>query len=177
MEWRRRSRRSHQWKMKTMTELLILLAVVCFFEAKMVGIGGHVAESHLTANLASFAILALQQLIPREVDPLHSHIRSSAPPLPETQFSPQPLKLKSSKTQKEEGEEIPKPKLVCLRTFQIGLLIGGYIFKSPLLLYLRCCSFTRKTLRMWDCRERVWGMGWGRRRLLQFFLFFVFSLF
>ncbi|PQQ16320.1 hypothetical protein Pyn_20801 [Prunus yedoensis var. nudiflora] len=96
----------------------------------MVGIGGHFAEPHLTANVASFAILALQQLIPREVDPPHSHIRSSPPPLPETQFSPQPLKLKSSKTQKEEGEEIPKPKLVCLRTLQIGLLIGGYIFKS-----------------------------------------------
>ncbi|KAI5347297.1 PREDICTED: IAA-amino acid hydrolase [Prunus dulcis] len=55
------------------------LAAVCFFEAKMVGIGGHAAEPHLTADpilAASFAILALQQLISREVDPLHSQVLS-----------------------------------------------------------------------------------------------------
>ncbi|KAI5347296.1 hypothetical protein L3X38_015175 [Prunus dulcis] len=50
-----------------------LLAALCFFEAKMVGM--HAAEPHLTADpivAASFAILSLQQLISREVYPLHS---------------------------------------------------------------------------------------------------------
>ncbi|ONI25792.1 hypothetical protein PRUPE_2G320500 [Prunus persica] len=58
------------------------LAAVCFFEAKMIGIGGHAAEPHLSADpilAASFAILALQQLISREVDPLHSQV-SGLPP-------------------------------------------------------------------------------------------------
>ncbi|XP_022722730.1 IAA-amino acid hydrolase ILR1-like 3 isoform X2 [Durio zibethinus] len=52
-----------------------LLAAVSFFEAKIEGVGGHAAEPHYTADTilaASFAILALQQLISREADPLHS---------------------------------------------------------------------------------------------------------
>ncbi|KAM1407597.1 hypothetical protein ACFX2F_002154 [Malus domestica] len=56
-----------------------LLAAVSMFEAKIVGIGGHAAEPHNTADpvlAASFAILALQQLISRETDPLHSQVLS-----------------------------------------------------------------------------------------------------
>lgn len=53
------------------------LAAVCFFEAKIVGLGGHAAAPHITADpilAASFAILALQQVISRETDPLQSHV-------------------------------------------------------------------------------------------------------
>ncbi|XP_022722722.1 IAA-amino acid hydrolase ILR1-like 3 isoform X1 [Durio zibethinus] len=56
-----------------------LLAAVSFFEAKIEGVGGHAAEPHYTADTilaASFAILALQQLISREADPLHSLVLS-----------------------------------------------------------------------------------------------------
>ncbi|PIM98874.1 hypothetical protein CDL12_28641 [Handroanthus impetiginosus] len=56
-----------------------LLAAVCFFEAKIVGKGGHAAEPHKSIDpilAASFAILALQQLVSREVDPLHSQVLS-----------------------------------------------------------------------------------------------------
>ncbi|KAK6135193.1 hypothetical protein DH2020_031089 [Rehmannia glutinosa] len=55
------------------------LAAVCFFEAKIVGKGGHAAEPHNSVDpilAASFAILALQQLISREVDPLNSQVLS-----------------------------------------------------------------------------------------------------
>ncbi|KAL8551113.1 hypothetical protein ACS0TY_000261 [Phlomoides rotata] len=55
------------------------LAAVCFFEAKIVGKGGHAASPHSSIDpilAASFAILALQQLISREVDPLHSQVLS-----------------------------------------------------------------------------------------------------
>ncbi|KAG8381612.1 hypothetical protein BUALT_Bualt06G0139600 [Buddleja alternifolia] len=56
-----------------------VLAAVCFFEAKIVGKGGHAASPHTTIDpilAASFAILALQQLISREVDPFHSQVLS-----------------------------------------------------------------------------------------------------
>ncbi|XVE58243.1 hypothetical protein DITRI_Ditri04bG0154600 [Diplodiscus trichospermus] len=55
------------------------LAAVSFFEAKIEGVGGHAAVPHYTADpilAASFAILALQQLISREADPLHSQVLS-----------------------------------------------------------------------------------------------------
>lgn len=54
-----------------------VLAAVCFFEAKIVGKGGHAAEPHNSIDpilAASFAILALQQLISRESDPLNSQV-------------------------------------------------------------------------------------------------------
>ncbi|KAK4384766.1 IAA-amino acid hydrolase ILR1-like 5 [Sesamum angolense] len=54
-----------------------VLAAVSFFEAKIVGKGGHAAEPHSSIDpvlAASFAILALQQLVSREVDPLHSQV-------------------------------------------------------------------------------------------------------
>lgn len=53
------------------------LAAVSFFEAKIVGKGGHAAEPHRSIDpvvTASLVILALQQLISREVDPLHSQV-------------------------------------------------------------------------------------------------------
>ncbi|KAG5602632.1 hypothetical protein H5410_034002 [Solanum commersonii] len=56
-----------------------LLAAVCFFEAKIEGKGGHAAQPHEAVDpilAASFAIVALQQLISREVDPLHSQVLS-----------------------------------------------------------------------------------------------------
>ncbi|KAL6006628.1 IAA-amino acid hydrolase ILR1-like 5 [Asimina triloba] len=55
------------------------LAAVCFFTVKIVGQAGHAAEPHLHRDpiiAASFAILALQQLISREADPLHSQVLS-----------------------------------------------------------------------------------------------------
>ncbi|KAL3653746.1 IAA-amino acid hydrolase ILR1-like 5 [Castilleja foliolosa] len=55
------------------------LVAVCFFEAKIVGRGGHAAEPHNSVDpiiATSFAILALQQLISREVDPLGSQVLS-----------------------------------------------------------------------------------------------------
>uniref|UniRef100_A0A2N9E4B5 Peptidase M20 dimerisation domain-containing protein n=1 Tax=Fagus sylvatica TaxID=28930 RepID=A0A2N9E4B5_FAGSY len=55
------------------------LAAVCIFEAKIVGKDGHAADPHNTVDpilAASFAILALQQLISRETDPLHSQVLS-----------------------------------------------------------------------------------------------------
>ncbi|KAK9145893.1 hypothetical protein Sjap_005796 [Stephania japonica] len=55
------------------------LAAVCFFEAKIEGQAGHAAIPHEAKDpviAASFAILALQQLISREVDPLHSQVLS-----------------------------------------------------------------------------------------------------
>ncbi|KAK9291609.1 hypothetical protein L1049_019558 [Liquidambar formosana] len=56
-----------------------VLAAVCFFEAKIEGKGGHAAGPHNSVDpiiAASFAILALQPLISREVDPLHSQVLS-----------------------------------------------------------------------------------------------------
>lgn len=53
------------------------LAAVCIFEAKIVGKDGHAADPHTNVDpilAASFAILALQQLISRETDPLHSQV-------------------------------------------------------------------------------------------------------
>ena len=53
------------------------LAAVCFFEAKIVGKDGHAADPHKNVDpilAASFVILALQQLISRETDPLHSQV-------------------------------------------------------------------------------------------------------
>lgn len=55
-----------------------ILAAVSFFEATIEGIGGHAANPHKSTDpivAASFAVLALQQLISREVDPLHSQVR------------------------------------------------------------------------------------------------------
>ncbi|KAL5568056.1 hypothetical protein UlMin_024631 [Ulmus minor] len=55
------------------------LAAVCIFEVKIVGKGGHAAAPHVTADpviAASFSILALQQLISRESDPLNSQVLS-----------------------------------------------------------------------------------------------------
>ncbi|XP_021909578.1 IAA-amino acid hydrolase ILR1-like 5 [Carica papaya] len=54
-------------------------ASVSFFEARIEGKGGHAAIPHSTTDpilAASFAILALQQLISREDDSLHSQVLS-----------------------------------------------------------------------------------------------------
>lgn len=54
-----------------------LTAAGCIFEAKIVGVGGHAASPHETMDpvlATSFAILALQQLVSREIDPLHSQV-------------------------------------------------------------------------------------------------------
>ncbi|THG02886.1 IAA-amino acid hydrolase ILR1-like 3 isoform X2 [Camellia sinensis] len=56
-----------------------VLAAVSFFEARIEGKGGHAAEPHTSVDpilAASFTILALQQLISREVDPLQSQVLS-----------------------------------------------------------------------------------------------------
>ncbi|KDP37575.1 hypothetical protein JCGZ_08266 [Jatropha curcas] len=56
-----------------------LLAAVSIFEAKIEGKGGHAAEPHNNVDpvlAVSFAILALQQLISREADPLYSEVLS-----------------------------------------------------------------------------------------------------
>ncbi|KAF5203291.1 Iaa-amino acid hydrolase ilr1-like, partial [Thalictrum thalictroides] len=56
-----------------------VLAAVCFFAVKIEGKGGHGAAPHLNVDpivASSFAILALQQLISREMDPLHSNVLS-----------------------------------------------------------------------------------------------------
>lgn len=52
-------------------------AAGCIFEAKIVGVGGHAAFPHTTVDpvlATSFALLALQQLVSREIDPLHSQV-------------------------------------------------------------------------------------------------------
>ncbi|XP_065869723.1 IAA-amino acid hydrolase ILR1-like 5 isoform X2 [Euphorbia lathyris] len=54
-----------------------VLAAVAFFEAKIEGRGGHAAEPHTKVDpiiAVSFAILALQQLVSREADPLNSQV-------------------------------------------------------------------------------------------------------
>lgn len=54
-----------------------LTAAGCMFEAKIVGVGGHAASPHKNVDpvlATSFAILALQQLVSRESDPLHSQV-------------------------------------------------------------------------------------------------------
>lgn len=54
-------------------------AAVCFFEARIEGKGGSAAYPHVNMDpivATSFAILALQQLISREDDPLHSQVLS-----------------------------------------------------------------------------------------------------
>lgn len=56
-----------------------LLAAVCSFEARIEGKGGDAAEPHTNADpilAASYSILALQQLISRELDPLDSQVLS-----------------------------------------------------------------------------------------------------
>ncbi|XP_050237038.2 IAA-amino acid hydrolase ILR1-like 3 [Mercurialis annua] len=56
-----------------------VLAAVSFFHATIEGKGGHAAEPHANVDpilSASFTILALQQLISREVDPLQSDVLS-----------------------------------------------------------------------------------------------------
>lgn len=53
------------------------LAAVSFFGARIEGTGGHAAEPHNSVDpvlAASFVILALQNLISREVDPLHGQV-------------------------------------------------------------------------------------------------------
>ncbi|XP_019179830.1 PREDICTED: IAA-amino acid hydrolase ILR1-like 5 [Ipomoea nil] len=55
------------------------LAAVSIFEAKIEGKGGHAAAPHLTVDpilATSFAVLALQQLVSREADPLYSQVLS-----------------------------------------------------------------------------------------------------
>lgn len=52
-------------------------AAVCFFEAKIEGKAGEAANPHLSVDpvvATSFAIQAMQQLISRENDPLHSQV-------------------------------------------------------------------------------------------------------
>ncbi|XP_028795781.1 IAA-amino acid hydrolase ILR1-like 5 [Neltuma alba] len=54
-------------------------AAGCIFAAKMIGQGGHAAQPHKNVDpvlATSFAILALQQLVSRESDPLHSQVVS-----------------------------------------------------------------------------------------------------
>ncbi|KAJ8748129.1 hypothetical protein K2173_012595 [Erythroxylum novogranatense] len=56
-----------------------VLAAVSFFKAKIEGKGGHAAMPHKNLDpivATSAAIVALQQLISREVDPLHSQVLS-----------------------------------------------------------------------------------------------------
>lgn len=53
------------------------LSAVCPFQAKIVGKGGHAAVPHHNIDpilAASFSILALQQIVSRETDPLHSQV-------------------------------------------------------------------------------------------------------
>ncbi|KAK1419400.1 hypothetical protein QVD17_28567 [Tagetes erecta] len=55
------------------------LAAVCFFVARIQGKGGHAAEPHNSVDpilASSSTILALQQLISRELDPLQSQVLS-----------------------------------------------------------------------------------------------------
>lgn len=54
-----------------------ILAAVRFSEAKIEGKVGHAADPHKSTDpilVVSFTLLALQQLILSEVDPLHSHV-------------------------------------------------------------------------------------------------------
>ncbi|BAT78938.1 hypothetical protein LR48_Vigan04g115500 [Vigna angularis] len=54
-------------------------AAGCVFEARIVGVGGHAASPHTNIDpvlATSFAILALQQLVSRESDPLQSNVLS-----------------------------------------------------------------------------------------------------
>ncbi|KAF5812503.1 putative peptidase M20, bacterial exopeptidase dimerization domain-containing protein [Helianthus annuus] len=56
-----------------------MLAAVCFFVARIEGKGGHAAEPHINVDpilAASATVLALQQLISRELDPLQSQVLS-----------------------------------------------------------------------------------------------------
>ncbi|KAJ0799669.1 putative peptidase M20, bacterial exopeptidase dimerization domain, IAA-amino acid hydrolase ILR1 [Helianthus annuus] len=56
-----------------------MLAAVCFFVARIEGKGGHAAEPHNNVDpilAASATVLALQQLISRELDPLQSQVLS-----------------------------------------------------------------------------------------------------
>ncbi|XP_076948215.1 IAA-amino acid hydrolase ILR1-like 3 [Bidens hawaiensis] len=56
-----------------------MLAAVCFFVARIQGKGGHAAEPHNAVDpilAASATVLALQQLISRELDPLQSQVLS-----------------------------------------------------------------------------------------------------
>jgi IAA-amino acid hydrolase len=52
-------------------------AAGCIFEVKIVGVGGHSAFSQPTVDpllTALLTILALQQLVSLEIDPLHSQV-------------------------------------------------------------------------------------------------------
>jgi IAA-amino acid hydrolase len=54
-----------------------LTAAGSIFEAKVEGVGGHAALPHQAVDpllATSFTILALQQLVSREIDPLHSQV-------------------------------------------------------------------------------------------------------
>ncbi|KAI3735483.1 hypothetical protein L6452_14982 [Arctium lappa] len=56
-----------------------MLAATCFFAARIEGKGGHAAEPHNSVDpvlAASSTVLALQQLISRELDPLQSQVLS-----------------------------------------------------------------------------------------------------
>lgn len=53
------------------------LAATGKFEVKIMGLGGHAAQPHSAVDpiiAASFSVLALQQLISREIDPLESQV-------------------------------------------------------------------------------------------------------
>ncbi|KAK7267268.1 hypothetical protein RIF29_19935 [Crotalaria pallida] len=53
-----------------------ITAARCVFDVKIVGVGGHAASPHENVDpvlATSFAILAQEQLVSRETDPLHSH--------------------------------------------------------------------------------------------------------
>jgi len=55
----------------------VFTAAGCVFEARIVGVGGHAASPHTNIDpvlATSFAILALQQLVSRESDPLQSQV-------------------------------------------------------------------------------------------------------
>jgi IAA-amino acid hydrolase len=52
-------------------------AAGCIFEVKIVGVGGHAAFSQPTVDpllTTLLTILAVQQLLSREIDPLHSQV-------------------------------------------------------------------------------------------------------
>ncbi|KVI04571.1 Amidohydrolase [Cynara cardunculus var. scolymus] len=56
-----------------------MMAATCFFAARIEGKGGHAAEPHNSVDpvlAASSTVLALQQLISRELDPLQSQVLS-----------------------------------------------------------------------------------------------------
>lgn len=71
-------------------------AAGCVFEARMVGVGGHAASPHTNVDpvlATSFAILALQQLVSRETDPLQSLVCATLKLDIRKKNSPKPFKM------------------------------------------------------------------------------------